>query len=256
MFSVRPHSGHRALEKTRSADIRRLQSERRSPSKINPLRSKSGTNDDNNRGVKGVSQAHPSAATATTPIQRHPTRQRCPSDSGASSASQPRPHSDFIPGVNDDRYVAAWRKRGPVTLLNVAAAATATTADLSATESRSSDDDGGSGGLGGALPRRSTSKLPNPKLQQTIQEVLSESSNDSTDEFLGNEADRQSKITSSPSFHSPLEGDKKYHPPPHSTSQTHSPGHVKVVVRRSDHLSLDESGESETDNHTHPELSV
>ena len=50
---------------------------------------------------------------------------RLPSRFGPEAAStpQPRPHSDFIPGVTDDHYVAAWRKRGPVTLLNASSAA-------------------------------------------------------------------------------------------------------------------------------------
>ena len=152
--------------------------------------------------------------------------------------------------MNDDRYLAAWRKRGPVTLLNVAAAATTTAAELSAGESRSSDDDGGGSGGGGASRRVSSLRPSNPKLQQTIQEVLSESSNDSTDEFLGNDAQCQQQQKR---LSQPLSTREQLQQPP---PLTHSPGQVSIRTKRSDHLRLDESGESETDHHTLPELSV
>ena len=182
---------------------------------------------------------------------------RPPSVSGPDAAStpQPRPHSDLIPGVTDDRYVAAWRKRGPVTLLSVSPSAATTTIV------ESSDDN-----VVGAVKRRSTTaKPPNPKLQQTIQEVLTESSNDSTDEFLGADSSRTQ--------HS-LQLDHKQqhqqqHPPPPvrsaslqqhqhkplSPPPSYSPGQVSIAFRKSDHLHLDESGESETD-HVIPTLSV
>ena len=252
------NSEHRALEQIRASEIRRLRSERRSSLKANPLRRKSGAGAKTS-GVKGVRPASASSATAaadtTTPIQRHP---RCASDAASvvSSTPQPRPHSDHIPGVTDDRYVAAWRKRGPVTLLNVAAATTATAAELSAAESRSDDDDGGSSGIGGAMggavPRRTSSKPPNPKLQQTIQEVLSESSTDSTDEFLGSEKRKRldSQTLSHHYYHDEKTSEKTNEQQPPSP-QTYSPGQVSIRPRRSDHLRLDESGESETDRH-HP----
>lgn len=241
---------HRALEQIRANDIRRLRSDRRSSLKANPLRRKNDAGERKTSGAKGVVRTSSTTPTTTTPIQRHPQRCASSSDAPSTSTPQPRPHSDFIPGVNDDRYLAAWRKRGPVTLLNVAAAATTTAAELSAGESRSSDDDGGGSGGGGASRRVSSLRPSNPKLQQTIQEVLSESSNDSTDEFLGNDAQCQQQQKR---LSQPLSTREQLQQPP---PLTHSPGQVSIRTKRSDHLRLDESGESETDHHTLPELSV
>ena len=173
------------------------------------------------------------------------SHQRAPR--GGPSATQPRPHSD-IPGISDDRYVAAWRKRGPVTLLGASGGAT-TAADATSSANadsstatgeirkRDNDDDrdrNDDGVIVGDTLQLS-SKPHNPKLHQTIQEVLSESSNESTDEFLGAESRPRNN-----------EGQQT----------SYSPAQVSIRVRRSEHLTLDESGETETNHHVIPVLSV
>ena len=196
-------------------------------------------------------------------VDRRPTSADA---NGAVSAPQPRPHSDLIPGVTDDRYVAAWRKRGPVTLLNVGLAsghATPTSGGAdSSTEPPSSEDEGHA-----SVKRRISSKPSNPQLQQTIQEVLSESSNDSTDEFLAAEhrgktaqQQQQETLPQQRAEEQPQRRDlSAARQPEPSKLPSYSPGQVSIGMRKSDHLQLDESGESETDprqHHVIPALSV
>ena len=253
------HPEHRALEQMKEREETRVLRPGRRPSstRTTALGMKS------RRSFEG-------ALSSATVDRRPPSRSGGAGGPDAASTPQPRPHSDLIPGVTDDRYVAAWRKRGPVTLLNVAHpgganAAIPTTTTIagitgaeSSTDARSSEDEGS---CAAAVKRRTSSKPSNPKLQQTIQEVLSESSNDSTDEFLGSDNARQIQRQQQ----QPQQQQQQQQLEPQQLNQSasrqqkppsYSPGQVSIGIRKSDHLQLDESGESESDHHVIPALSV